>query len=212
MRYANQTPDKRVLRCSCKYLRPVVAPQTQSQYTEETEPVSSPNGYMVKYKGKRIAPARIAVEGKKLIPKGYLCRFHGTLSRSRNLQSRITIRVTRPLLKFEFLCLGLFQVRPGSILGPMAIDHAKVTSNTPPNTVSLLMSSSSPFIVTKKHLLAMFDQELHRSVLSLRILHFSCQALRPHNSWCEYNGHVLACHQILRLLFHDPRQMKYQHF
>lgn len=79
------------------------------------------------------------------------------------------------------------------------------SSISPQGFVSCFRSASSPFIVTQEHLLAMFNQELHRPVLGLRILHFPRQTLWPHDSRCENNRHVLARHQVVRLLVHDPR-------
>lgn len=86
------------------------------------------------------------------------------------------------------------------------------SSISPQNCVSLCKSVSSSFIVTHEHLLTMLDQELHRPVLGLRILHFSRQTLWSHHSRCEHDRDILTRHQIVCLLVHNPRQMEYQHF
>lgn len=114
-------------------------------------------------------------------------------------------------------------ITPRSMLGPSPLyllfpgiferwHRAYLILDSPLVLVILFDSHSSPLIVTHKHLLAMFDQELHRPVLRLCILHFPRQTLWPHNGRRKYNRHVLARHQVVRLLFHDPRQMEYQHF
>ena len=109
--------------------------------------------------------------------------------------------------------LGSCQPRPAHNLlsfgSVWRTEHAVVIPRFPRLTPSLFGSASYSFVVTQKDLLAMLDQELHGPILGLSILHFPRQTLRAHNSRREHNGHVLARHQVLRLLFHNPRQMEY---